>query len=154
MAPANDTHANAPSAGEASPRESSAPFAVEVFHDGACPLCAREMRWLRRLDRHGRIRFTDISNRSFNPAAVGLTFETLMARIHGRLADGRLIEGVEVFRRLYAAAGYEKLAAFSRLPVVAQVLSAGYWLFAKNRLRLTGRCADRQCAVHRAPTAA
>ena len=130
-------------------------FAVEVFHDGACPLCAREMRWLQRLDRHGRIRFTDIADPSFNPESVGLTYEALMARIHGRLPDGRMIEGVEVFRQLYAAAGYPRLAAFSRAPGVSQLLGAGYWLFAKNRLRLTGRCVDEQCAVHRnAPTAA
>ncbi len=149
MASANDNHATAPGR-----PQSPANFAVEVFHDGACPLCAREMRWLRRLDRHQRIRFTDISDPAFDPASTGLTFETLMARIHGRLPDGPVIEGVEVFRQLYAAAGFAKLAAFSRWPGVAQVMSAGYWLFAKNRLRLTGRCADRQCAVHRAPTAA
>ena len=135
------------------PNEQPTSFAVEVFHDGACPLCAREMRWLRRLDRHGRIRFTDIADPSFDPASLGLTFETLMARIHGRLPDGRLIEGVEVFRQLYAAAGLRRLARFSRLPGIAQLLGGGYWLFAKNRLRLTGRCldgqCDGQCAVHR-----
>lgn len=136
------------------PNEPSPNFAVEVFHDGACPLCAREMRWLQRLDRHGRIRFTDIADPSFDPASVGLTFDALMARIHGRLPDGRVIEGVEVFRQLYAAAGYPRLAAFSRAPGISRLLGAGYWLFAKNRLRLTGRCVDKQCAVHRAPTAA
>lgn len=136
------------------PNEPSPNFAVEVFHDGACPLCAREMRWLQRLDRRGRIRFTDIADPSFDPASVGLTFDALMARIHGRLPDGRVIEGVEVFRQLYAAAGYPRLAAFSRVPGISHLFEAGYWLFAKNRLRLTGRCLDQQCAVHRAPTAA
>ncbi len=128
--------------------ERTTDFAVEVFHDGACPLCAREMRWLQRLDRYGRIRFTDIADPAFDPASVGKTFEALMARIHGRLPDGRIIEGVEVFRQLYAAAGFPRLAAFTRLPVIAQLLGAGYWLFAKNRLRLTGRCVDGQCSVH------
>ncbi|MES1207965.1 MAG: DUF393 domain-containing protein, partial [Pseudomonadota bacterium] len=122
-------------------------FAVEVFHDGACPLCAKEMRWLRRLDRNGRIRFTDIADPAFDPATLGMTFEALMARIHGRLPDGRIIEGVEVFRQLYAAAGFPRLAAFTRVPGIAQLLGAGYWLFAKNRLRLTGRCLDGQCTV-------
>ena len=136
------------------PNEPSPNFAVEVFHDGACPLCAREMRWLRRLDRRGRIRFTDIADVSFEPASIGLPFDALMARIHGRLPDGRVIEGVEVFRQLYAAAGYPRLAALSRVPGISHLLDAGYWLFAKNRLRLTGRCLDQQCAVDRAPTAA
>ena len=134
--------------------ERNEPFEVEVFHDGACPLCAREMRWLRRLDRHHRVRFTDIADPSFDPGSLGLTFQALMDRIHGRLPDGRVVEGVEVFRRLYAAVGFRRLAAFSRLPGVSQLLDASYGLFARNRLRLTGRCADGQCAVHRTPTAA
>jgi len=133
--------------------EQPASFVVEVFHDGACPLCAREMGWLRRLDRHGRIRFTDISAPSFDPASVGMSFESLMARIHGRLPDGTIVEGVEVFRQLYAAVGFRRLAALSRLPGIAQLVGAGYWLFAKNRLRLTGRCLDGQCTIHRAASA-
>jgi len=128
-------------------------FDVEMFHDGACPLCAREVRWLRALDRHGRVRFTDIAAPSFDPSSVGRTQDELMARIHGRLPDGRVVEGVEVFRQLYAAVGFRRLAAFSRLPGVSHLLDAGYRLFAKNRLRLTGRCHDGQCAVHRAPAA-
>ena len=80
---------------------------IEVFYDGACPLCVREIRLLRRLDRRrGRIRFTDIAAEGFEPGSVGLTMDTLMARIYGRLPDGTLVEGVEVFRRLYAAVGF------------------------------------------------
>ena len=37
---------------------SGVPVDVEVFYDGDCPLCTREIRLLRRLDRRGRIRFT------------------------------------------------------------------------------------------------
>lgn len=125
---------------------------VEVFFDGHCPLCTREVALLRRLDRGaGRIRFTDIQDPEFSPASLGLTHETLMRRIHGRLPSGEIIEGVEVFRRLYAAVGFRSAVALSRWPGVSQLLEAGYSLFAQHRLRLTGRCADGACAV---PTAA
>lgn len=60
--------------------------------------------------------------------------------------------GVEVFRRLYAAVGFGPLAALTRLPGVAQLLDLGYRWFAKNRLRLTGRCADGACELHLRPT--
>ena len=126
-----------------------ADFEVEVFYDGACPLCMREIRMLRRRDQHGRIRFTDIAAESFDAAAVGLTWEALMQRIHGRLPDGTVIEGVEVFRRLYAAVGFRRLAALPRAPGLSQVLDLAYRLFARNRLRLTGRCVDGTCEVHR-----
>jgi predicted DCC family thiol-disulfide oxidoreductase YuxK len=65
-----------------------------------------------------------------------------MTRIRGRLPDGRWIEGVEVFRRLYAAIGFGWLVAITRVPGLSHLLSLGYRLFAANRLRLTGRCAD------------
>jgi len=127
-------------------------FDVEVFYDGACPLCMREIRMLRRRDRRARIRFTDISVESFDAVAVGLSWETLMNRIHGRLPDGTVIEGVEVFRRLYTAAGFRWLVALTRLPGVSQLLDLCYKLFAKNRLRLTGRCLDGACELHQGAT--
>jgi predicted DCC family thiol-disulfide oxidoreductase YuxK len=65
-----------------------------------------------------------------------------MDRIHARLPDGRLIEGVEVFRRLYAAVGLGALVAPTRLPGVAHLLELAYRAFARNRLRLTGRCRE------------
>jgi predicted DCC family thiol-disulfide oxidoreductase YuxK len=121
---------------------------VEVFYDGDCPLCTREIRMLQRRDSRGRIRFTDLAAPGFDPAAYGTDRATLMARIHGRLPDGTWIEGVEVFRRLYAAIGLGWLVGVTRLPGIAQATELAYRLFARNRLRLTGRCpADGSCAL-------
>ena len=122
-------------------------FEIEVFYDGGCPLCTREMALLRRLDRRGRIRFADITAEGFEAGSVGVSPAALMDRIHGRLADGTLVEGVEVFRRVYTAVGYGALVAPTRLPGVAHVLDLAYRLFAKNRLRLTGRCTDEACEL-------
>jgi predicted DCC family thiol-disulfide oxidoreductase YuxK len=127
-------------------------FDVEVFYDGECPLCAREIRMLRRLDRRERVRFVDIAEEGFDARSVGVSFTTLMDRVHGRLPDGTIIEGVEVFRRLYAAVGFSRLVALSRLPGVSHLLDVAYRVFAKNRLRLTGRCADRACELPSSPT--
>lgn len=123
---------------------------VEVFFDGDCPLCVREIRALRFLDRgRGRIRFTDIAAAGFDPAQTGLTMKALMDHIHGRLPDGTLIRGVEVFRRLYAAVGFGPLVALTRLPGLTHLLDWGYEVFAKNRLRLTGRCTPESCEAPR-----
>lgn len=123
-------------------------MSFEVFFDGACPLCRREIALLRRLDRgRGRIRFTDIDAPDFDPAAIGRTHAELMAEIHGRLPDGSLVTGVEVFRQLYAAVGFGLLVAITRLPGIRFVLDAAYALFAKNRLRLTGRCTAESCEL-------
>ena len=129
---------------------SSGEVEVEVFYDGECPLCVREIDMLRRRDRAGRIQFTNIAAEGFDPAALGLDHETMMKRIHARLPTGELIEGVEVFRRLYSAVGFGSIVAMTRLPGVAGALDIAYKLFAENRLRLTGRClktADGTCST-------
>ena len=126
----------------------SASFEIEVFYDGACPLCTREINWLLRLDRRHVIRFTDIASAEFDATSVGVTFSALMDRIHGRLPDGTLLEGVEVFRRLYSAVGFRTAVAATRLPGIAQLLELSYRAFAKHRLELAGRCANDACAVH------
>jgi predicted DCC family thiol-disulfide oxidoreductase YuxK len=70
-----------------------------------------------------------------------------MEEIHGRLPDGSLVRGVEVFRRLYGAVGFRRLVRLSRAPGVRHVLDLAYALFARNRLRLTGRCTQESCAL-------
>ncbi len=55
---------------------------------------------------------------------------------------------MEVFRHLYAAVGFRRLVAISRWFGISHLLELGYHLFAKNRLRLTGRCnPDGTCKV-------
>ena len=121
---------------------------VEVFYDGKCPLCLREIKLLRRLDRKHRIRFTDIADPSFSPASYGITMKVFMDEIQGRLPSGEWITGVEVFRRLYAAIGLKPAVWLTRLPGISHGLEFGYRVFAKNRLRLTGRCDHGTCKVN------
>lgn len=130
-----------------SPATSTATQRTEVFFDGECPLCTREIRLLRRLDRHGRIRFTDIAAPGFDASTTPWSRDELMASIRGRNADGDPIEGVEVFRALYAAVGLGPVVALTRVPGVRHVLDAAYAFFARHRLRLTGRCNSESCAV-------
>ena len=125
-----------------------ADWKVEVFYDGDCPLCLREIQLLRWMDRKKRIRFTDIADPTFLPSDYGKTMQEFMDEIQGRLPDGSWIIGVEVFRRLYAAAGLGPLVALTRLPGVSHGLDLGYRVFAKNRLRLTGRCKAGSCEVN------
>lgn len=132
-----------PSADTDSPGEGPV---VEVFYDGGCPLCRREMALLRRLDRRGLIQFTDIADPAFDAARLGRSFDELMGEIHGRLPDGTWIKGVDVFRRLYGAVGFRRLVAISRWHGVRQALDVAYRLFARHRLHLTGRCTD-QCRI-------
>ena len=122
------------------------PSEIEVFYDGECPLCMREVKMLRGLDKHARIEFTDIAAPTFDARARGFHQEDLMARIHARLPNGETVVGVEVFRRLYDAVGFGAAVSVSRLPVIRDILDEAYLWFAENRLRITGRCEGEACA--------
>ena len=121
---------------------------VEVFYDGDCPLCQREICMLQRKDHDGNIQFTNIAAPDFAPAAYGMKMEDFMSQIQGRLADGKWITGVEVFRRLYTAIGYGAVVKLTRLPGVSHLLDIGYQVFARNRLAVTGRaCRIDECTA-------
>ncbi len=128
-------------------------FDLELFYDGECPLCSREVAWIRRLDKSSRIVLTDIAASGFDAAELGVTQADLMAKIHARLPSGELISGVEVFNRTYEALGLTRLARIARSRVVAPLLDRAYELFAKNRLRLTGRCDAAACGTDATPRA-
>ena len=91
---------------------------IRILFDGDCPLCRREIEMLERLDRgRGRVAFEDIALPTFDAAAYGLPARSVHERIHGVAADGRIVEGVEVFRIAYSAVGLGWLVAPTRCAV-------------------------------------
>jgi predicted DCC family thiol-disulfide oxidoreductase YuxK len=126
---------------------------IRVLYDGECPLCSREVRFLERRDRgRGRIQFEDIADAAFDPSAYGVDAQQLMARIHAVLPDGSLVEGVEVFRQAYSAVGMGWLLAPTGWPGLRRLADWAYRIFARNRLRWTGRespCEDARCEIAR-----
>ena len=146
--------ANEPVSRVASHRRAAPSPSFRILYDGECPLCLREIAMLRKLDRgRGRLDCEDIAAPDFDAGRYGRTQRDLMARIHGVLPDGSVIEGVEVFRRAYAAVGLGWLVAPTRWPLLRPLADAAYRWFARNRLRLTGRgaaCDSEHCAVHEA----
>lgn len=137
------------------------PWQIRVLYDGECPLCSREIRFLQRRDRErGRIQFKDIADPTFDPAVYGLEAWQVMARIHGVLPDGSVVEGVEVFRLAYTAVGLGWLLAPTRWPGLRRLADVAYQAFARNRLTWTGRataCEAERCepkSAHRKTTPA
>jgi predicted DCC family thiol-disulfide oxidoreductase YuxK len=121
---------------------------VRLLIDGECPLCKREGDMLMRLDKgRGNLVLEDIASPGFDAGRYGLAFDDVMARIHGVLPDGRVISGMEVFRRAYRAVGWGWLLAPTAWPVVRPLADRFYVWFARNRLWLTGRkCDAGRCA--------
>ena len=60
-----------------------------LLYDSLCPICRREVDWLKRRDRNGRLATIDIAAPGFDPAPLGLSAERVVARLHGIEANGR-----------------------------------------------------------------
>ncbi|MCY7332696.1 MAG: DUF393 domain-containing protein [Pseudanabaena sp. CAN_BIN31] len=137
---------------------------IKLLYDGACPLCLREVNFLKSKDGgRGLIEFVDIATDEYDPDDhAGIDFETAMGRIHAILADGTIVKNVEVFRQTYDILGIGWIYAITKLPIVGRLADALYGVWADYRLLLTGRadlktliaerqqrlqsCADR-CAI-------
>ncbi len=117
---------------------------VKLLYDGECPFCRREVEWLKRRDRHGRLALEDIAAIGFDPARYGLTRQEVAGVLHGILPDGRVVRRVEALRQAYQAVGLGWLVAPTRLPIVRGVLDGLYGVFAGHRVRL-GRWFGRSC---------
>jgi predicted DCC family thiol-disulfide oxidoreductase YuxK len=126
----------------------------KLLYDGECPFCRREVRWLRRLDRHGHLAFEDISSPEVDPERYSVSREELLGVIHGVFPDGRIVRKVEVFRQAYRAVGLGWLLAPTGWPVLRLAFDGLYSLFARYRIplgRLFGRsCASGTCEISRA----
>jgi len=128
-----------------------ASYPLTAFFDGACPICAREIALMKRLDRRRQVEFCDFSSQEYDATSRGFAAADLGTVIHARRADGSVITGVEVFRAMWEAVGLGVLAKLSRLSLVEPLVLRAYAWFARNRLRLTGRlkaCTGDACAAH------
>lgn len=137
---------------------------LTVLYDGGCPLCVREVSFLRRRDqRHNpdrlRLAFVDIDAADYEPAAhQNISYREAMGRIHGIDATGTVLRDVAVFRRAYALIGLGWVYAPTSWPLLGPLADGLYGLWARWRLTITGRpdldqlCTARaSCRVKAAP---
>ncbi|HEU0066496.1 MAG TPA: DUF393 domain-containing protein [Sphingomonas sp.] len=111
---------------------------LTVWHDGACPLCRREIALVRRLDRRGAITFVDVSDPASgcvsDPASgCPIDRDALLARFHA-LEDGRMLSGAAAFAAMWRA--IPRLRPFglaARNPLVLAALERTYRLLLRAR---------------------
>jgi predicted DCC family thiol-disulfide oxidoreductase YuxK len=114
---------------------------IKLLFDGACPLCVREVNFLKRKDgERGLIKFIDIAAEDYDPAEnANIDFETAMGRIHAVLPNGEIVQNVEVFRQIYDILGIGWIYAVTKLPMIGWLADILYGVWADYRLLLTGR---------------
>lgn len=106
-----------------------------VWHDGACPLCRREIALMRRLDRRGAIRFVDAADET---AACPIDRAALLARFHA-CENGNILSGAAAFGAMWRAIPVLRpIGLAARVPAILWLLERTYRGFLAVRPRLQG----------------
>jgi predicted DCC family thiol-disulfide oxidoreductase YuxK len=122
------------------------PEEINILYDSKCNVCRLEMEWLRRRDREvvnravPKIRLTDLESPTFDasdPANGGVDYVKGMKSMTAITADGKVIQGIPVFRLAYEQVGLGWLFRITQWPVMNTVFDFGYDVFAKYRTLLT-----------------
>ena len=117
---------------------------LKVFYDGACPLCRREIDWIRQKTGEGTVCYIDTASPDFESRSEYQFYQHDTDLMQALLPGNQKIYGVEVFRQLYKQAGLGWLLAPTAWPILKPCFDLAYRIFAKYRKQLPGRHCDEQ----------
>ena len=113
---------------------------LTLLFDGGCPLCLREVKFLRSRDTLDNISFIDIDSPNYQPDLYsGISYKDAMGRIHAINESGEILKDVAVFREVYRLIGLGWIYAPTKWPILGSLIDQVYKLWAKWRLPLTRR---------------
>lgn len=122
---------------------------LTVFFDGHCPLCTKEIALLKQLDTRQKLHFEDIHAIDFVYRYPYIDVVAADRRLHGQLANGQIITGLDVTAQAWNLVGHHRWLQILRWPVIRWFADLAYLVFARFRhpiARLVGsKTCDDQC---------
>lgn len=122
-----------------------------LLYDGLCPVCAREVAFLRRRDRRGALAAVDIAAPGFAPERYGVTLAECVGTLHAIDAQGRALRGMDAIRAMYEAVGLGRLVRWTGRRPFRSGADLAYAAFARIRPKLSrfrpADCHDGRCDV-------
>lgn len=113
----------------------------EVFYDGGCPLCRKEINHYIRLDKEHRVNWRDIWQEKETLSKLGIEFSDAMKVLHTTDRNGDLQRGAYSFAVIWRELPYYRWLArvLDRLKLFG-LIDRIYHRFARRRFR--SRCKD------------
>jgi len=120
------------------------PVAAIALYDGSCPLCAREIAFLRTFSKASAVSFVDVSTETFDDAAFfaaqrvePVAREKLLDEMHVvDVPRGVVHSRVRAFNTLYSALGYPRALAFTAHPPWDAIADRVYEFVRLNKHRV------------------
>ena len=126
---------------------------LKIFYDGGCPLCLSEMKHLMKLDQQQKIDLVDINQESFQAKYPNINREKADRILHGQLANGKILLGLDVTHKAWNLVGKGKWIAIIRWPIIRIFADFAYLQFARHRnflsRLLTGKERCESCSLER-----
>ena len=123
---------------------------LTILYDGGCPLCLREVDFLQRRDQWERLKFVDVNETEYSPEHFqNITYRQAMERIHAIRSDGTILKDVAVFREAYKLIHLGWIYKPTTWPLIGYFVDRLYTIWAKNRLKITGRMSLEQLCNER-----
>ena len=114
----------------ASTTQDAAAPRLTVWYDAQCPLCVREIAWMRKLDRDRAIEFISAYQASDCP----LSQKALLARMHARDSAGVYLSGAAAFAAMWRVLpGLRPFGWAAQWPPVLKGLEWAYLRFLRVR---------------------
>ena len=111
-----------------------------LLFDGGCPLCQREVSFLRSRNSSKSILFVDIDSPEYKPDVyAGISYREAMGRIHAITSAGEVLKDVRVFREAYRLVGLGWVYAPTTWPVLGPLVDLAYRFWSRWRLPFTRR---------------
>ena len=109
-------------------------LALTVFFDGECPVCSREMKWLKKRKQTGTVHYAcPASNEDLKKWTRSFTYRDAMQTIHAIDDEGKIYKGVHALAALYARTDLPFLAVVLESPGFLFLFKAMYAVWAKVR---------------------
>ncbi len=116
---------------------------IQVYFDGLCHLCSREIDHYRKQIGSQKIQFADITAPDFDPEKAGLDPIRVHQEMHVRKSDGSLTVGVDAFITIWESLPrYHFAARLGKKALPHALLTAGYHVFARVRPYLPRKKAE------------
>jgi predicted DCC family thiol-disulfide oxidoreductase YuxK len=112
----------------------TAPAHLQVYYDGGCPVCSREIAFYKARPGTNGLRWVDVNATSPADLGPGLTRDLALARMHVRRPDGTLLSGAAAFAEMWRAMpGLKWLGRLLAFPPFGAIAELAYRGFLKAR---------------------